>query len=718
MKKNLLPLSLFIASPIFALTAADETVELAAQADAEQSVAVSSIERMNVSGVRSRLNQQGRLQDTVQKTESLDASLLLSKHAFNLTSALQDEPGVRISNECSMCGAKRVMLNGMRGEHTTVLIDDLPVYTMLSGFYAMDAIATAGLARIDIARGAGASLLAPEAIGGTVNIISKEAMRQEGSLDFSYGEHGFRTAQAFYADVLNQGRTGFTLTAQHDLKDQTDVDRNGVSESPFLKNNSLTTRVSHDLSDQTNTIVRLSTVSSEVFGGPVLGDVVDSIGAALAGYDADPAERLFANDHIKGRFIGKAWQTTEWVKTSRNEAYNKWLHDLNGKTTLQFALSYADHLQDSFYEGIDYKAENDMLYLRTQADYQWSTTHNSILGLDRRTEKMRSETRALQDIAAYVSDSFDYQTTGLYAQHHWQPQPKLDIALALRLDRIRADFIDLSKPGVEIDQTLLAPRADVRYFHNEQWTSRLSAGRGYRAPLSFFESEHGILDAEKGFQIAVTELEQSDSVNYALSFEGDRLTSTFSLAWTQVAHLASLEETADGTPILSQLDQDARVITTDLVLGYQLSDFWVVNVTLENFAYDDHFRASYAIAPIEQRASLDFDFEVDDIKLHLAYVWFSTRDLRQYGYLGFDDQGTRLQKPLDAPAYGQLDFKLQYQLSEPLELYFGGNNLLNVTQTRKHSSPLMFDADGHYDVAYIFGQLQPRLVYLGLRYRL
>jgi len=714
MKKTLF--ALLISTPVIAL-AADDTA-LDATIHGEASSTESGIERLSVSGVRSRLNQQGRLQDTVQKTESLDASLLVSKHAFNLTGALQDEPGVRISNECSMCGAKRVMLNGMRGEHTTVLVDDLPVYTMLSGFYAMDAIATAGLARIDIARGAGASLLAPEAIGGTVNIISKEALRQEGTLDLSSGEHGFRTAQAFFADVFNDGRTGFTVTGQHDQKNQTDVDDNGVSESPLLQNNSLTLRLSHDLTDHTNTLFRFSTVSSEVFGGPVIGDVVDSIAAALDGYDEAPADQLFANNQVSGRYVGKPWQTSEWVKTSRNEAYNKWLHDLNAQTTLQFAISYADHLQDSFYEGIDYKAENDMIYQRAQANYQWNANHNSIVGVDNRQEKMRSETQALQQVEAYVSDSFDYQTYGLYAQHHWQPHPQLDIAMALRLDRIKADFVDIAKPGVEIDQTLLAPRADLRYFHHDQWTSRLSVGRGYRAPLSFFESEHGILDAEKGFQIAITELEQSNSVNYALSYEGERLTSTASLAWTAVKHLASLEETADGTPVLSQLHETASVITTDLVLGYQLNDRWVVNLTLENFAYDDNFRASYAIAPVEQRASLDFDYEADAIKLHLAYVWFSQRDLRQYSYLGFDDQNATLQKPQTAPAYGQLDLKLQYQLNEQIEFYVGGNNLLNQTQTRQHSSPLMFDADGNYDVAYIFGQLQPRVAYLGLRYSL
>lgn len=61
-----------------------------------------------------------------------------------------------------MCGVKRIMLNGMKGEQTTILVDGLPVHTMISGYYAVDAIPTTGVERIEVARGAGASLIAPK----------------------------------------------------------------------------------------------------------------------------------------------------------------------------------------------------------------------------------------------------------------------------------------------------------------------------------------------------------------------------------------------------------------------------------------------------------------------------------------------------------------------------------------------------------------------------
>lgn len=319
-------------------------------------------------------------------------------------------------------------------------------------------------------------------------------------------------------------------------------------------------------------------------------------------------------------------------------------------------------------------------------------------------------------VPAFVSDSFDYNTRGLYSQLYWQPSEQLELALALRIDNVKADFVDAKKPGTEIDQQVLAPRFDLRYYHNEHWTSRWSVGRGYRAPLSFFESEHGILDAEKGFQIGVTELEQSLSANYALSFESDLFNATLSHAYTRVKHLASLEETADGTPVLSQLDAPAVVRTTDLALNWQLTEQLKFSATAEYFGYDDNFRQSYAIAPVERRSSLDFDYHTDNVEVHLAWVWFGSRDLTRYSYEGYDDAAGTLLKPQQAPAYGQLDSKIQWQLQPDLQLYIGGTNLLNVTQTRKHSSPLMYDAEGGYDVAYIFGQLQGRSVYAGARW--
>ncbi|MGH1380157.1 MAG: TonB-dependent receptor plug domain-containing protein, partial [Shewanella xiamenensis] len=66
------------------------------------------IERMSVIGVRQRLEQAGTLANTIMKTEVIDASVIENKNAVNLSEAIDNSPGVKVSNECSMCGVKRI----------------------------------------------------------------------------------------------------------------------------------------------------------------------------------------------------------------------------------------------------------------------------------------------------------------------------------------------------------------------------------------------------------------------------------------------------------------------------------------------------------------------------------------------------------------------------------------------------------------------------------
>ena len=214
------------------------------------------IERMSVVGVRQRLEQAGTLANTIMKTEVIDASVIENKNAVNLSEAIDNSPGVKVSNECSMCGVKRIMLNGMKGEQTTILVDGLPVHTMISGYYAVDAIPTTGVERIEVARGAGASLIAPEAIGGTINIVSYEPTENGAELDLSAGENGYRKLGFLGKGVTEDGRTRATLVAQYDDRDQADADNNKVNEAPMQENRSLTGRVSHDVTDADNLVLK------------------------------------------------------------------------------------------------------------------------------------------------------------------------------------------------------------------------------------------------------------------------------------------------------------------------------------------------------------------------------------------------------------------------------------------------------------------------------
>jgi outer membrane receptor protein involved in Fe transport len=318
-----------------------------------------------------------------------------------------------------------------------------------------------------------------------------------------------------------------------------------------------------------------------------------------------------------------------------------------------------------------------------------------------------------------VSDGFDYNVSGLYLQDTWTVGDKLEVMAAVRLDMVTADFTDPSKPGAEIDESVVSPRLNVRYFHNDVWVSRISAGRGYRAPLSFFESDHGLLDGGVGFEIDVHELERSSSVSYAVSHARGPLTSTLSFAWTEVANLAQLDETAAGVPVMTQLAEKASVTALDLALSYRFNEHTLASFVIERFDYDDVFRSSYSIAPLEGQLSASLDWGFGDWDVYVSVDWVASRNLRDYGYIGYNRLGDAASlKSTAAPSYYTVDFRAARSIGGQWSAYVGANNLFDYTQTGDEDTPLHWvslDPADSFDVAYIYGPLRGRELYAGVK---
>ncbi len=706
-------LAINIAACFFSAVAATETHIT----EADKVIPETSIERVDIKGVRGRLLAAGALKDNdIVKTEILTGEAIKGAQAGSLADAIKNAIGIRVSNECSMCGAKRIMINGMKGEHTNVLVDGIPLHTMMSGFYGMDAIAATGIGTIEIARGAGASMTAPEAMGGTINLVTQSATESSLELDISGGELGYRKASVLANGVSDDKHSSITLIGQYDHRDQYDGDHNGVSETPMMRNQSATLYASHDLSYNDNLKFRFSDVHSEVFGGPVLGDITGSIDEALDSVSLGEAAALFTNGDVRQGYIGNPWETAEWVKTGRRELSVSWLHDVNGVLNITTSAAHVEHKQDSFYEGIDYDAIDSMTYYGMRVNYDANENHLLTFGLSHRNEAMRSQSEALSALDNYMVDSFDYRTQGVYIQDNWIPSANFELSVAVRFDQIHADFIDPSKQGTEIDKFIVSPRMDMRYQHTDELTSRVSIGKGYRAPLSFFESDHGILDSGKGYLIEIDQPERSTSVNYSLNYQQASLNATLSLAVTQVQHLAMLSYNEDDVPVLRQNPQQGRVSALDAVVNYQLLEDLTIGFSAEQYDYDDAFRSTFAIAPVEQRLTMSTDWHYQGWELTGTAVWVASRDLRDYGYAGFNRNNGSSEKTYIAPSYVSIDGKLSKKMSDQLSLYIGAFNMTDSTQVNDGNSPLMYDADGGYDVVYIHGPLRGRTLFLGFDY--
>lgn len=707
------------------LSAAVFCVLLTSRAQAQDAPVVPSAQQLDtveVTGVRARLEQTGRLAETIEKTELITRDDLDRRQAGSLAQAIDNTAGIRVQNECSMCGIKRVMINGMKGEQTTILVDGVPMHSVVSSYYGIDAITSSGIGAIEIARGPGAALSTPEAIGGAINIISERGTANGIRSDVSIGSDGYRRASLTATGLTEDGRGEGVVSVQYDNIDRFDGDGNGITESPDLSNRGITLRGSYDVTDRDNLEARFAFYRSEVFGGPTSASRSEVFSGAASGVVSDPWN-LFEGGDVRQRFTGLAYETAEIIDTEREEGMLRWIRQLNESgDNLQVTASVVRHGQESIYEGFDYKNDDDILWLDGRYSVGFGNGHLLSLGLNLHREKMRSESVALEAIQAedptVFGDSFDYQGVGAYAQTDFLFGENVELSLAGRFDRITTDYIE-QPGGKEIDRSLFSPRGLLKWRHSDALTSRFSAGRGYRAPLSFFESDHGLLDA--GYEVEVDDLERSLSFGYALSYAKERTAATLSLNTTAVDKSAFID--FDGPrPVLRNSDEKVRVDTFDIQFSHQLTEHFSFGGGGEIFHYDRPYRATFAIAPIEERMRIFGDYNGHGWSAYAQMTWVGERDLSRYDTadrfnVQAPDGSLSVPKGSRASSYISLDARVERALGEHWSVYIGGTNLTDYNQAEDEESPVFFDGDGGYDVVHIYAPLRGRVLYAGVRWQ-
>jgi outer membrane receptor for ferrienterochelin and colicins len=665
------------------------------------------LETIRVEATSPTIQHKGSLKDLVEKTEIIDKKEISQTHSATLADVISKQTGISVTTGCSICGLKRVQLNGLKGEHTTVLVDGIPFNSTVSSFYGMDAIGTSDIENIEIARGSGMSLTAPEAIGGTINIIPRKPHKNGVEADLSMGTLGTKNYSVLGEAMSADQKTGVLVSAAYHNQDQVDNDHNGVSESPSLKNQTLSLMLTHEFSSIDSVELKASHFTSNSFGGPMVSE-----SSAVASYDSANNDPLFEGDTVSNPLTSDAMSVLERINTTRDEIYFKQRHILNNDMNFQTTLAYAEQKQDSLYEGSDYLNTDKTYFGDLKIDHALNTNHFLTYGVDAKIETARSQSVAFFDVAGRDKDDFDYTALGLYFQDVWMIDAQNEITLALRGAKITTDWRAKTAQGNEIDETLLVPRLHWRHNHTNALTSRFSAGMGYRSPLTFFESEHGLLDS--GFDMAITELEKSHGASYALSYDANALSVTASAAYTQVKNLAYIDDSAT-TPILRNSPETVSVKNADITIGYELSEGFNLSTAYEMYRYDDAYKSHLSLATIEKRARISLDYDTNGWEFYTEATWVGSRDLAPYGYTDrYNDDLAISPKKTTSPAFTTVDFKVSKALDKNFTLYAGAKNLFDYVQTDTES-PLFYDADGGFDSAHIWGPLRGRMVYAGLK---
>jgi vitamin B12 transporter len=109
---------------------------------------------------------------TTRATFVVDRAHIEARGELTVADAIADVPGVEMYRYGAFGSQAIVFIRGASSENVLVLLDGVPVTPGSSGIVDLGGYATAGVRRIEVVEGSGATLYGSSAAGGVVNIIT------------------------------------------------------------------------------------------------------------------------------------------------------------------------------------------------------------------------------------------------------------------------------------------------------------------------------------------------------------------------------------------------------------------------------------------------------------------------------------------------------------------------------------------------------------------
>lgn len=656
---------------------------------------------------------------SVVKKEIISQDRIIHKNAMSLARAVDMEPGVQTTLTCANCSSQRITLNGLRGENTTLMIDGIPAFSTISSFYGMEAMPMTGIERIEVSRGAGSALTAPEAIGGVVNLVTLKPDHNSASYQTRGGENKLFQQQlvATYGDY----HQGTLLAAQTQSLDSFDEDNNNVAESSAQNARAFFVKHQRRLTDKTSFHIRGGFQDLELLGGDPQGMRLKKVAPQQAGIGS------FEGDDVRNRFIGARSEISDWIRLKRSDMGLQIQHHATSDVNIKGSIALSEQEQLANYmHGYDYDSRDHFRFYDLKAQWAASDSHLLTIGFDHRNEEMHSQSDVLFKQNNFAKDSFNYETLGFYIQDEWFLSAQDEVNFVLRVDHMAVNWLDPAMENGRLDKTAFAPRLHYKHIHNENYSSRLSLGVGYRAPLSLFESQHGT--NEEGFELSINDLERAETITYTLNRETSNHSSAASMSATQLKNMAYGDESVE--PLNFRNAKNSYLLSTFNFLHiWRVKRHWTLEMSVDYFHMPDGYKAKLPVAAQESRARLVSDLHWGKNEWVSFLNFIGPRNLRPYNYErnynvltedAFFEQQGRKRKDQNAPAYFTIDmlYQRQYKL---LTLQLGVNNLLDTTQESLGETPLAWQQHGdhfHLDNRHLWGPTQGRSVYAGLKWEL
>ena len=657
---------------------------------------IESLDEMVVTGTMKPVS---RLESPVP-VEVYKPSFFKKNPTASIFEALQNVNGVRPQINCSVCNTGDIHINGLEGPYTLVLIDGMPIVSGLGTVYGLSGIPNSLIEQIEIVKGPASTLYGSEAVGGLINIITKNNLTAPifsgDSFITDWGEYNLDVGTK-----VNVSKKISLLLGINYFKYDNPIDNNGDNFTDLT----LQDRIS--IFQKWNFTRKKSRIFS------------------LAG-------RFFYEDRWGGElqwtpeFRGGDEIYGESIYTRRWEVLGK--YQLPFEEQLMLSFSYNDHSQNSVYGDVSYLADQRIGF--TQLTWDKSLGKHSVLaGSALRYNYYDDNTPATLDLNGNKPD--EVIIPSIFLQDEIAFNKKHSLLLGARYDYD-------NRHG-----SIFTPRGAYRFKFTDTDILRLNAGTGFRV-VNLFTEEHAALTGSR--EVIITEeLKPERSFNVNLNY----LKKIYGDNGTFVTLDASMFYTNFQNIIIPDYDTNPNQIIYDNLDGKSVSKGVSANVDI---VFPSSFKIMFG-ATLQDVSNTEKGITKRQI-LTESYSanWGLSYTIRPWD-LTFDYTGN-LYGPMRLPTLGDLDprrdfsptwsiqnIQLTYNGIKDFELYAGVKNLLNWTPNNSNpfiiarandpfDKEVTFDANGNavatannpnaltFDPTYVYGPNQGIRSFLGLRYTL
>ncbi|MBL7894948.1 MAG: TonB-dependent receptor [Bacteroidia bacterium] len=607
----------------------------------------------------------------------------------NLFEATSLVNGVKPQINCNVCNTGDIHINGMEGPYTLILIDGMPIVSGLSSVYGLMGIPASMIERLEIAKGPAGALYGSEAMGGTINLITKNAS----------------LAPKFYADYFGTSYLENNLDISTKLKlgkkanwliganaywydTPSDINNDGFTDVTLQKRISGFNKINFNRKENREASIAARYVYEDRWGGQTNWD------KEFRGGDSVYGESIFTN---RAEVIAKyQWPTQERIMTQ---------------------LSYNFHDQDSYYGTTPFMAFQSTAFAQTY----WNRTigrkkrHDALVGI-------AYKNLWYDDSTPITEVNEQSHTAGLFLQDE------------ITLDSLSKHKLLLGFRGEynNVYNFIPSPRIAYKWAPTYKFIFRLNAGTGFRI-VNVFTEDHAALTGARKVEF-IDKIKPEQSYNATLNFIYKMKANKSSMIiWD-----ASVFYYYFTNKIVANYDLDPDKVIYNNLTGYAYSQGASLNASLAspgNFKFN--IGATYSdVQNINKDSAgkemaswqlqsprwsgniiIGYNIPTQNIKIDLTGNWYGPQRLP---VLPND------YRPQFSPWFCLLNAQISKSVKDKFEIYAGAKNILNFVPENpimrphdpfdKTANDVVANPNGYtFDPSYNYAPVQGLRFYIGFR---